>query len=145
VKTKVVKFKRLHRDAVIPSYAHGPAEDAGMDLVAVEDKLLMYGQPEFVSTGLAIELPAGVEGQIRPRSGLATKHGIFIPNSPGTVDPGYRGEVKVCLLKLAGAEPYQVKKGERIAQLVLNEYVAANPKEAEESGRGEAGFGSTGK
>jgi dUTP pyrophosphatase len=84
-------IKRLRPDARLPEYAHGPAEDAGMDLRAVERVVLAPGVPHAVPTGLAIELPAGYEAQVRPRSGLALKHAITIPNSPATIDPGYRG------------------------------------------------------
>jgi dUTP pyrophosphatase len=96
--SKKIKVKRLDPMAKLPTYAHGPEEDAGMDLYAAEDIIILPNVPTPVRTGLSIELPAGYEGQIRPRSGLAAKHGITIPNSPGTVDPGYRGEIKVILL-----------------------------------------------
>src|SRR5205814_522583 len=84
---------KVHPAAILPSYAHGPHEDAGMDLCAVEDVTLAPGVPHLVPTGLTIELPSGYEAQVRPRSGLAAKHSITMPNAPGTVDPGYRGEL----------------------------------------------------
>jgi dUTP pyrophosphatase len=96
--TKKIRIKRLDERAKLPTYAHSAHEDAGLDLYCIEDVVLEPGVPQAVRTGLAFELPAGYEGQIRPRSGWALKHGITIPNSPATIDPGYRGEVKVVLL-----------------------------------------------
>ena len=93
-----VRIKRLREEAFLPEYAHGPSEDAGLDLRAVDDVALPPGVPRLVPTGLAIELPPGCEAQIRPRSGLALKHAITLPNSPATIDPGYRGEIRVILL-----------------------------------------------
>ncbi|MGE5646324.1 MAG: dUTP diphosphatase [Acidobacteriota bacterium] len=142
----LVRIKRLHPDAFLPEYAHGPEEDAGLDLRAVEDAVLAPGEPRAVATGLAIELPPGFEAQVRPRSGLALKHAITLPNSPGTIDPGYRGEIRVILLNL-GREPYRVAKGERIAQMVIARYEKVEWQEAELNGtnRGAGGFGSSGK
>lgn len=136
----------LHPDAILPRYAHGPEEDAGMDLHAVEDVLLEPGVPALVPTGLAIELPPGFEVQIRPRSGLAFRHAITLPNAPATIDPGYRGEIRVILLNL-GREPYLVRKGDRIAQMVIARYEAIEWVEAElsQSRRGAGGFGSSGR
>jgi dUTP pyrophosphatase len=136
----------LHPDAVLPRYTHGPLEDAGMDLCAVEDLTLDPGAPRLASTGLAIELPPGYEAQIRPRSGLAIKHAIAMPNAPGTIDPGYRGEIRVPLINL-GREPYKIAKGDRVAQLIVARYEAVEWVEAElgASTRGEAGFGSSGR
>ena len=88
-----MRIQRIHPDAVLPAYAHGPSEDAGMDLRAVEDVTLEPGVPRLVPTGLTIEMPPGYEAQVRPRSGLALKHAITMPNAPGTIDPGYRGEI----------------------------------------------------
>ena len=116
-----VRIQRLCPEAALPAYAHGPEEDAGMDLCAIADTLLEPGVPRTVPTGLAIELPPGFEAQIRPRSGLALKHAITLPNSPATIDPGYRGEIRVILLNL-GREPYQVHRGDRIAQMVVARY-----------------------
>lgn len=93
----IVQVKLLDARANVPCYAHGPDEDAGADLVALDDVVLTSGVPTLVKTGLAIELPPGFEGQIRPRSGLALRHGLTIPNSPATIDPSYRGEVGVIL------------------------------------------------
>ena len=141
-----VQIKRLHPEAVLPAYAHGPAEDAGLDLHSLEDTVLEPGVPQAVATGLALEIPVGYEVQIRPRSGLALKHSITLPNSPATIDPGYRGELRVILLNL-GRDPYHVCKGDRIAQMVLARY---EPVEWEEGGlaesvRGMGGFGSSGR
>jgi dUTP pyrophosphatase len=131
---------------MIPRYAHGPNEDAGMDLHSVEAVTLGPGETKLVPTGLAIELPSGYEAQIRPRSGLALKHSITLPNSPATIDPGYRGEIRVILLNL-GREPFQISPGERIAQIVIARYEAIEWEEGElgDSLRGEGGFGSSGR
>jgi dUTP pyrophosphatase len=141
-----IRIQRTHPAAVLPAYAHGPDEDAGMDLRAVETVTLAPGVPRLVPTGLTIELPPGYEAQIRPRSGLALKHAITCPNAPGTIDPGYRGEIGVILLNL-GREPYTVHPGDRIAQMVVARY---EPVEWDEGGlagstRGAGGFGSSGR
>jgi len=117
-----------------------------MDLCAVEDVALDPGVPQLVPTGLTIEVPPGYEAQVRPRSGLALRHAIAMPNAPGTIDPGYRGELRVILLNL-GREPYLIHAGDRIAQLVVARY---EPVEWEESAladsrRGAGGFGSSGR
>ena len=142
----ILRIRRIHPDATLPKYAHGPEEDAGMDLCAVEDALLEPNVPQAVPTGLTLELPPGYEAQIRPRSGLALKHAISVPNSPGTIDPGYRGEVKVILINL-GLAPYQIHKGDRIAQMVIARYEALEIVEGElsDSTRGAGGFGSSGR
>ena len=131
---------------MLPAYAHGPEEDAGLDLRAVESAVLQPGTPQLVATGLSIELPPGYEAQIRPRSGLAAKHAITLPNSPATIDPGYRGEIRVILLNL-GREPYEIHPGDRIAQMVIARYEAIEWDEGElnQSRRGEGGFGSSGR
>jgi dUTP pyrophosphatase len=141
-----LRIRKLHPDAVTPHYAHGPEEDAGMDLCSVADALLEPGIPQAVPTGLSIELPPGYEAQIRPRSGLAFKHAISVPNSPGTIDPGYRGEVKVILINL-GRQAYQVTKGDRIAQMVIARYEAVEIEEGDltDTTRGAGGFGSSGR
>jgi dUTP pyrophosphatase len=141
-----VRIRRLQPDAQIPVYAHGPLEDAGMDLRAVEAVVLHPGEPRLVATGLAIELPPGYEAQIRPRSGLALKHSITLPNSPATIDPGYRGEIRVILLNL-GRAPYAIEPGDRIAQMVVAKYEAVEWLESDLSGtlRGDGGFGSSGR
>ncbi len=141
-----VRIKRLHPEAFLPAYAHGPMEDAGMDLRAVEAAVLRPGEPALIPTGIAIELPAGFEAQVRPRSGLALKHGITLPNSPATIDPGYRGEIRVILLNLS-REEYRVERGDRIAQLIIARYEPVEWEEAElsDTKRGEGGFGSSGR
>jgi dUTP pyrophosphatase len=141
-----IRIRRLREDAVLPVYAHGAQEDAGLDLRAVEGAVLEPGTPRLVATGLSIELPPGYEAQIRPRSGLAAKHAITLPNSPATIDPGYRGEIRVILLNL-GREPYEIHPGDRIAQMVIARYEAIEWEEGElnESRRGEGGFGSSGR
>ena len=131
---------------MIPRYAHGPDEDAGMDLHSVESVVLGPGETKLVATGLAIELPPGYEAQIRPRSGLALKHSITLPNSPATIDPGYRGEIRVILQNL-GRESFQISPGERIAQMVIARYEAIEWEEGDlrDSVRGDGGFGSSGR
>ena len=109
--------------------------------------MIAPGARELVPTGLALAIPVGYEGQVRPRSGLALRHGITIPNSPGTIDADYRGELKVILHNL-GAEPFEIRHGERIAQLVLAQVAALEPVEVEalpDAARGDGGFGSTGR
>ena len=141
-----LRIQRLHPDAELPVYAHGPEEDAGLDLKSLADVNLEPSVPALVPTGLAIALPPGFEAQIRPRSGLALKHAITLPNSPATIDPGYRGEIRVILLNL-GREPYQVHKGDRIAQLIIARYESVEWEEVElnETIRGAGGFGSSGR
>lgn len=141
-----LRVVRLHPEAKLPAYAHGPDEDAGMDLSAVENVTLMPGVPAAVPTGIAIELRPGLEAQLRPRSGLALKHAITMPNSPATIDPGYRGEIRVILMNL-GREPYQIHRGDRIAQMIIASYVPVDWVEDElaESRRGSGGFGSSGR
>lgn len=141
-----IAIKRLHPDAVLPRYAHGPEEDAGMDLHALIGTILEPGVPNLVATGLSIELPAGFEAQIRPRSGMALKHAITVPNAPATIDPGYRGEVRVILLNV-GKQPYPIHAGDRIAQMVIAKYEAIewDERELNDSTRGEGGFGSSGR
>ncbi|MBR9683008.1 dUTP diphosphatase [Candidatus Woesearchaeota archaeon] len=140
----VIKIKRLNKDAVMPSYAkYG---DAGMDVCALEEAVLKPGEIKLISTGLAFEIPYGTELQIRPRSGLALKKGISIVNSPGTLDYGYRGELKIILIN-HGQEDFEVKKEDRIAQVVLNRVEIVKVEEVDElseTERGEGGFGSTG-
>jgi len=141
-----VRIQRLREDAFLPGYAHGPDEDAGMDLRAVEDAVLVPGVPAAVPTGLAIELPSGFEAQVRPRSGMALRHAITLPNAPGTIDPGYRGEITVILLNL-GREEYRIHRGDRIAQLVIARYERVEWEEGplNHSQRGSGGFGSSGR
>jgi dUTP pyrophosphatase len=146
VQNLIVPITRLRPDARLPESSHGPAEDAGLDLFAVEDVVLPAGRWESVPTGLAIEIPPGFEGQVRPRSGLARKFGVTLLNSPGTIDPGYRGELQVLLIN-HGAEDFQVRKGDRIAQLIIGSYAAVEwsvKQELSQSRRAAGGFGSTG-
>jgi dUTP pyrophosphatase len=141
-----IRIKKLNPNAMIPRYAHGPDEDAGMDLHSVEAVTLGPGETKLIPTGLAIELPAGYEAQIRPRSGLALKYSITLPNSPATIDPGYRGELRVILHNL-GLETFQILPGERIAQLIVARYEPIEWEEGDlgDSRRGEGGFGSSGR
>src|SRR3569832_694716 len=141
-----IRIQRIHPDAVLPRYTLGPDEDAGMDLIAVEEVTLEPQVPRLVPTGLTIELPAGFEAQVRPRSGLALKHAISMPNAPGTIDPGYRGEIRVLLINL-GREPYTVHPGDRIAQMIVARYEAVEWVEEAlaDSTRGQGGFGSSGR
>jgi dUTP pyrophosphatase len=141
-----IRIHRLRPEAALPVYAHGPEEDAGLDLHAVEEVRLEPGRPALVATGLAIELPPGFEAQLRPRSGLALRSAITLPNAPATIDPGYRGEIRVILLNL-GQEPYIVRVGDRIAQMVIARYerIEWDESELSDSTRGAGGFGSSGR
>ena len=141
-----VLVRRLpHFDGLtLPAYATEGA--AGMDVLAAEDVTLQPGARHAVATGLSVGIPPGYEIQVRPRSGLALKHGISVPNAPGTIDSDYRGELKVILVNL-GASAFEVRRGDRIAQLVLAPVVRASwlkVDELDETARGEGGFGSTG-
>src|SRR5215469_15389543 len=140
-----IRIKKLHPEASLPEYAHGPMEDAGMDIRCVEGAVLEPGVPHALPTGFALEIPTGYEVQIRPRSGLALKHAITLPNSPATIDPGYRGELKIILLNL-GRSAYEVHAGDRIAQMVVARYEPVEWLESElaDSLRGSGGFGSSG-
>ncbi len=129
----------------LPDYATEGA--AGMDVLAAEDVTLAPGARHAVATGLSVAIPPGYEIQVRPRSGLALKHGISVPNAPGTIDSDYRGELKVILINL-GHGAFEVRRGDRIAQLVLAPVVRAGwleVDELDETARGEGGFGSTGR
>lgn len=128
----------------LPAYATDGA--AGMDVVSAEDVTIAAGARHAVATGLAVAIPHGFEIQVRPRSGLALKHGISVPNAPGTIDLDYRGELKVILINQA-AEAFDVRRGDRVAQLVLAPVTRASwlpVDELDETERGEGGFGSTG-
>src|SRR5260370_26417303 len=140
------RLKRLSAEGAIPQYAHGPAEDAGMDLRATERAVLEPNFPQAVATGISIEVPPGYEAQVRPRSGLALKHAITLPNSPATIDPGYRGEIRVIMLNL-GKETYTVHPGDRIAQLVIARCEAVEWEEGElsDTTRGAGGVGWPGR
>lgn len=143
----VVRFQRLPHNPDLPLPARQTAGSAGYDVASAEpDFVLAPGERRLVATGLAMELPPDVECQVRPRSGLALRHGITLPNSPATIDPDYRGELKVIVWN-AGTEPVPIPRGTRIAQLVFARFVAPEIAEVEEVGRterGTGGFGSTG-
>ncbi len=137
---------KLDAAAVMPTRAH--PGDAGLDLYATEGAHLGPGERWSVGTGIAIEIPAGHAGLVLPRSGLAREHGIALVNSPGLIDAGYRGEVRVLLLNTDPAETVRIEAGARIAQLVLTPIVEAEPVEVtelSESSRGDGGFGSSGR
>lgn len=141
-----VRIKRLpHGQGLdLPRYATPGA--AGMDVVSAETVGIAPGARHAVATGLAVAIPAGYEIQVRPRSGLALKHGVSVPNTPGTIDSDYRGELKVILIN-HGAETFAIARGDRIAQLVLAPVTKAvwdEVEELDETERGEGGFGSTG-
>lgn len=140
-----VLVRRLDPDVPIPAYAH--PGDAGADLVTTIDLTLAPGERALVPTGIAIALPRGYAAFVHPRSGLAAKSGITIVNAPGTVDAGYRGEIKVCLLNTDRNDSVSLARGDRIAQLVIRRVETARFHEVESlpgSHRGDGGFGSTG-
>ena len=142
-----VEVKRLPHGEGLPLPAYATSGAAGMDVVSAEDVTLAPGARHAVATGLAMAIPQGYEVQVRPRSGLALKHGITVPNTPGTIDSDYRGELKVILINL-GTEPFVIARGDRVAQLVLAPVVQAAWDEVAEldaTERGEGGFGSTGR
>ena len=131
----------------MPAYAH--PDDAGVDLSCTADVVLGPGERAVVGTGIAVALPPGYAGFVHPRSGLAARHGISVVNGPGLIDPSYRGEVKVVLVNL-GSEPYEAEAGDRIAQLLLVPCLTPDVRTVDElppsaDGRGEAGFGSSGR
>jgi dUTP pyrophosphatase len=137
-------IQRLREDAVVPLRAY--SGDAGLDLAACERIELRPGERAMVGTGLAVAIPEGYAGYVQPRSGLAAKHGITIVNTPGLVDSGYRGELKVILLNTDATESFVVEPGMRIAQLVVLEVPSVDPVEVDElpaSERGVRGFGSS--
>ncbi|WP_128891121.1 dUTP diphosphatase [Erythrobacter sp. HKB08] len=142
-----VQVKRLeHGEGLeLPRYATAGA--AGMDVLSAEDIVLEPGMRHAVATGLAMAIPEGYEIQVRPRSGLALKHGVTVPNTPGTIDSDYRGELKIIMIN-HGAEPFPIKRGERVAQLVLAPVTQAAWTEVDtldDTARGSGGFGSTGR
>jgi len=142
-----VRFMRLESNPDLPLPVRATPHAAGYDIRSAEpDFALAVGEIRLVATGLVMELPEGIECQVRPRSGLALRHGITMPNSPGTIDPDYRGEVRV-ILQNTGAESVDIARGERIAQLVFARFASPEIVEATElsaTSRGEGGFGSTG-
>ena len=133
-------FEKLHEDAIIPHYQ--TIGSAGLDLHSIEATTLEPGERKLVGTGLKINLPKGTEGQVRPRSGLAAKHGITVLNSPGTIDEDYQGEIKVILLNTSNST-FSIEKGDRIAQLVVAQ-VYKLPGLTLDNTREDKGFGSTG-
>lgn len=143
-----VRVRRLEHAADLPLPQPASLGSAGLDLRAAlrEELVIAPGERALVPTGLVLEIPPGYEGQVRPRSGLALRQGLLVANSPGTIDSDYRGEVQIILFNL-GSEPFVVRRGDRIAQLVVAPVVSVVWEEAEslaESARGEGGFGSTG-
>ena len=142
--TLEIKIKKINSEAILPNYVH--KGDAGMDLFSCENYILGSGERKVFGIGLKVEIPEGYEMQIRPKSGLASKYGITVLNTPGTIDSCYRGEVGVILVN-HGHENYEIKKGEKIAQAVINKVEAVKIIEVEElsdTSRGGGGFGSTG-
>ena len=140
----VLKVKKLNGSASLPRHAH--PGDAGLDLFSNVDVTIAPGESKLVGTGISIELPPDTEAQVRPRSGLALRHGITVLNTPGTIDEGYRGEVGVILIN-HGKTPFQVEKGMRIAQMLVKPVMrveVAEVKELSDTARGAGGFGSTG-
>ena len=141
-----VRIRRLPHGEGLPRPAYATPGAAGMDVVAAKEVTLAPGERHAVATGFSVAIPDGYEIQVRPRSGLALKHGITVPNTPGTIDSDYRGELKVILLN-HGAEPFPIHRGDRIAQLVLAPVTRAaweEVAELDETHRGAGGFGSTG-
>ena len=141
-----LRFSRLSEEATLPTRAHDG--DAGLDLYASEPAHIGPGERWGVGTGVAVEIPEGHAGLVLPRSGLAREHGIALVNSPGLIDSGYRGEIRVLLLNTDPAEIFRVAPGDRIAQLLITPIATPEPVEAEalaESARGEGGFGSSGR
>ncbi|MDG6080161.1 dUTP diphosphatase [Erythrobacter litoralis] len=141
-----VRLKRLPHGEGLDPPAYATPGSAGMDVLAAEAVTLLPGQRHAVATGYALAIPEGYEIQVRPRSGLALKHGITVPNTPGTIDSDYRGELKIVLINHGEAD-FAIARGDRIAQLVLAPVVQARWTEVEElddTARGEGGFGSTG-
>lgn len=141
-----IRLKRLAHGEGLPLPAYATAGAAGMDVVAAEELDLMPGQRHAVATGFAMAIPDGYEVQVRPRSGLALKHGITVPNTPGTIDSDYRGELKVIMIN-HGDAPFPIRRGDRIAQLVAAPVQRADFAEVDDldaTARGAGGFGSTG-
>jgi dUTP pyrophosphatase len=144
MKELLLKVQKVHKDAIIPNYAH--IGDAGLDLFSIEEKILKPGDSTLIKTGIKIELPEQTEAQIRPRSGLALKKGITVLNTPGTIDEGYRGEIGIILIN-HGKEDFLVEKHMKMAQMVVKPVWYVNVEEVKElsnTERAEGGFGSTG-
>lgn len=141
----VLQVRRLDPDVPLPSYAH--PGDAGLDLASAEDRVLEPGERVALSTGIAVAVPDGWVGLVHPRSGLSLRDGVTVVNAPGTVDSGYRGELKVLLVNL-GDRPVEITRGERVAQLVLQRVghaVVEEVDDLDDTARGAGGFGSTGR
>lgn len=139
-----VKVLKLKSNAIVPKRAL--SQDVGADLYSVIDYELQPLERKLIPTGIALEIPEGYEGQVRPKSGIALKHGVTVLNTPGTIEPTYRGEVGVILINLSD-KPYQVRAGEKIAQLVIKKYELIPFRESTlnmDTERGAGGFGSTG-
>jgi dUTP pyrophosphatase len=143
----LVRFQRLPSNPDLPLPGRATPQAAGYDIRSAEDEVVLApGEIRLVSTGLLMELPEGVECQVRPRSGLALKHGITLPNSPGTIDPDYRGEVRI-IMQNSGTKSVTLSRGERVAQLVFARFEALDVEEVDglsDTERGAGGFGSTG-
>ena len=142
-----IQIARLPHGEGLPLPAYATPEAAGMDVVAAEDLDLAPGARHAVATGFKVAIPDGFEIQVRPRSGLAYKYGVTVPNTPGTIDSDYRGELKILMIN-HGSDPFPVRRGERIAQLVPAAVTKADFDEVEEldaTTRGSGGFGSTGR
>lgn len=138
-------FRRLDPAASLPRYAH--AGDAALDIEANDQAIIGPGERALVPTGLAVAIPDGYAGLVLPRSGLASKQGLTLANAPGLIDSGYRGEIMIAVVNLDPREKVEIKKGDRIAQLLIVPHATVQPVEVDElpeSGRGEGGFGSTG-
>ena len=143
MKNKIL-FKKLVKDCILPKYAH--EEDAGMDIFSIEEKVIEPFSWAQIRAGFSMELPHGYEAQVRSKSGLALKNGLFVLNSPGTIDENYRGEVSVMLMNLSKNE-YVVEKNQKVAQMVINKvehFECLETNELSATSRGEGGFGSTG-
>lgn len=143
----MVRFQRLSHNPDLPLPSRATEHAVGYDIRSAEDDFLLApGEIRMVSSGLTIELPVGVECQVRPRSGLALEHGITLPNSPATIDPDYRGEVRI-IMQNTGIEAVKIRRGDRVAQLVFAHFVSPEIIEVDKvtaTHRGEGGFGSTG-
>jgi len=140
-----IQVKRLKDNTTLPAYM--TEGSSGLDLYSAEEKVIPPGKWEVISTGIAVEIPYGYEGEIRSRSGIAKDHGVFVLNSPGTVDSDYRGEVRVILMNL-GDKSFKINTGDRIAQLVISPVVQVEVMEVDElsdTGRNAGGFGHTGR
>ena len=141
-----LRVRRLDRDLPLPSYAR--PGDAGLDLFSAEDVSLKPGERAAIATGVAVEIPAGHAGFVHARSGRALREGLALANAPGLIDSGYRGEIKVIVVNLDPADVVHVRRGDKIAQLVIQPVVTAEPVEVDDlepSERGAGGFGSTGR